>query len=111
MEQTRSLNHQYFGAIDGWFYRYLAGVRRPAEPGFEHVESSPLPVSDLDWAAGSIETVRGTVAVRWERMKTAGESRTQDGLHLKAEIPSNTTASVRVPTLGGEKVRVTGMAV
>lgn len=45
-----TLNPHFLGAIDEWFYRYLAGIRTPSEPGFEHIDIAPLPVEDLDHA-------------------------------------------------------------
>lgn len=104
--EARSRNHHFLGAIDEWFYQYLAGIREPAEPGFEHVEIAPLPVGDLDQAEATTETVRGSITASWRRVETPGTSRTRDGLVLEAVVPGNTTATVRIPTLDGEKVRV-----
>lgn len=104
--EARSRNHHFLGAIDEWFYQYLAGIREPDEPGYEHVEIAPMPVDDLDHAAATTETVRGTVTSNWERVETPGRGRSSDGLMLETGIPGNTTATVRIPTLGGEQVRV-----
>jgi alpha-L-rhamnosidase len=103
---TRSRDHHFLGAIDGWFYQYLAGIREPAEPAFEHVVIAPEPVDDLEHAGATTETVRGTIASQWERTETVGDAPTLDGLEQSVSIPANTTATVRIPTLGGEKVHV-----
>ena len=95
---ARSRNHHFLGAIDEWFYRYLAGIREPAEPGFERLVVAPLPVGDLESAAGRTETVRGLVESRWER--------TDDGIRLAVTVPGNTAATVKVPTTGDGKVRL-----
>jgi alpha-L-rhamnosidase len=100
-----SLNHRNWTLISEWFYRVLAGINI-AEPGFERINITPYVVDNLDHAGGEIDTIRGTVASRWERMKTPGKARTRDGLALDVTIPGNTTATVRIPTLSGEKVRV-----
>jgi alpha-L-rhamnosidase len=104
--RTRSLNHQYYGSIDEWFYQYLAGVREPADPGFKRVEINPEPVSGLDWAEATVETVRGIIEVHWERESTSGQNRNRDGISLDTTIPGNSTGIVKIPTFGGEKVRV-----
>jgi alpha-L-rhamnosidase len=103
---ARSRNHHFLGAVDEWFYRYLAGIREPSKPGFEHIEIAPQPVADLKQAEAITETVCGMVASRWERIESLGTGRTRDEFELAVTIPGNTTATVRIPTLGGEKVRV-----
>ena len=103
---ARSRTHDFLGSIDEWFYQYLAGIRNPIEPGFKQVKFAPKPTDDLNHAQASIETVRGTVASAWERTETPGRARTHDGLTLNVTIPGNATGTVRVPTLGGDKVRV-----
>jgi len=95
---ARSRDHHFLGTIDEWFYQHLAGVREPAEPGFEHVEIAPKPVGDLDAASGRVDTVRGQISSDWEL--------TADGMELAVTVPWNTTATVRIPTLGSEAVRV-----
>jgi len=100
-----SFNHRPWTLVSEWFYRHLAGIDA-AEPGFERVEISPSVVEDLSWAEAETETVRGTVAVRWERTATPGSGRLRDGLSLESVIPGNATGTIRIPTLGGENVRV-----
>ena len=92
-----SMNHRPWTLISEWFYRIIAGIDA-AEPGFRTVEIAPVIPDDLDWAEGSVDTVRGEVSSRWER--------TNEGLQLHVTIPGNATGTVRVPTLGGKKVRV-----
>jgi len=105
-EGSRSLDHQYFGSIDEWFYKYVAGVRSPSDPGYEAIEIAPEIVPELDWAEASVETVRGIVDVRWERTTTVGEERTTDGIVMDVTVPENATAAIRIPTFGGAKTRV-----
>lgn len=95
---ARSRDHHFLGTVDEWFYSYLAGIRRPSEPAFEHVEIAPMPAGDLDSAEGRVDTVRGQIESQWEL--------TDDGLELEVEVPWNTTATIQIPTLGSNKVRV-----
>src|ERR1035438_4220778 len=48
------------------------------------------------WAAGSLDTIRGTVASSW--------SRSDNGLRLEVTIPVGSHAEVRIPELGLEPV-------
>lgn len=105
-EKARSYSHHFLGSVSEWFYQYVAGIRKPVEPGFKHIEIAPELVASMDWAEARTDTVRGTIASRWERTETPGKSRTRDGLTLDMTIPGNSTGTVRIPTLGGEKVRV-----
>ena len=100
-----SFNHRPWTLISEWFYRKLAGIDA-GEPGFRTVEIAPVIPDDLDWAEGSVDTVQGEVFSRWEHTGTPGKSRTRNGLTLETSIPGNTTGTVRIPTLGGEKVRI-----
>jgi alpha-L-rhamnosidase len=102
----RSFNHHFFGSVVEWFYKYLAGIR-PAEPGFRHVTVAPEPVADLDWVDASVDTVRGEVGVHWDRGSDDAGGASAHSLSLDVSIPGNTTASVIVPTLGAERVRLT----
>ncbi|GKZ15195.1 glycoside hydrolase family 78 protein [Haladaptatus sp. T7] len=97
---ARSRDHHFLGTIDEWFYQYLAGIRQPAKPGFEHVVIAPKPVGDLESASGRVDTVRGQIESKWER--------TEDRFELAVTIPWNTTATVRVPTCNGETLHVDG---
>jgi hypothetical protein len=85
-----SHNHFMLGHITEWFYKDLVGIDSdPTAPGFKNVVVRPHPVGDLTWAEGTYESVRGPIAVRWERDGGA--------FTLKVTIPANTTATVYVP--------------
>ena len=89
-----SHSHPMHGSIGAWFYKYLAGIQAdPDEPGWARIHVRPYPVGDLTSAQASLETLRGTVAVRWER----GDKR----FSLEVAIPANSQATVSVPLLGG----------
>ena len=101
-----SRDHQYLGSIDEWFYQYVAGISEPAEPGFDHVEIAPVPAGELDWARATTETPHGEVISSWERTSTSGKSRAHPEFDLETTIPGTATGTIRIPTFGGEKVRV-----
>lgn len=97
---TRSRNHHFFGAIVQWFYEDLAGIR-PLEPGFKKIEFKPeMPTSGLDKTSASYESVRGTVAVSWQRTAT--------GLELDITVPANATGRVYVPAADAKAVTEIG---
>ncbi|WP_339106117.1 family 78 glycoside hydrolase catalytic domain [Haloterrigena salinisoli] len=102
---SRSWNHHFLGVTDEWFYKHLAGIQ-VGEPGFEHVRIAPKPAGDLEWASGKTDTVRGVVESSWELVESPGKGRDGQGIRLDVTIPGNATATVEIPTLGGEKVRV-----
>ena len=95
-------NHQMFGSITEYFYKYLAGIQSPMEgnttKGYRHIHIQPYIPEKLDAAAASINTVSGKVVSDWK--KEAG------GLRASVTIPANTTARVVLPC-NGENVTLT----
>lgn len=97
-----SHNHQMFGSVEEYFYKYLAGIRAPTDEGiaagYETIHIKPYIPENLNHAEASIETVRGTVSSSWER----------DGrnIHLTVTIPANTTGKVSIPDLGSGNIVV-----
>ncbi len=84
-----SNNHVMFGSIDTWFYRVLAGINIDEDsPGYGKVIIHPFLHSGLTWVRARIETVRGRIAVEWERGKQFYK--------LRISIPVNATATVYV---------------
>jgi alpha-L-rhamnosidase len=96
-ETQLSYNMKLFGSIDKFFYKDLAGIR-PASPGYERIAVKPCVVGDLTHARASIKTVRGLVAVDWEK---GGNY-----LEMKVIIPVNSQAKVSVPKMGLRNVSV-----
>jgi hypothetical protein len=86
-----SHNHFMMGHITEWLYLHLAGIAPdPAGPGFGRIIVRPDPVGDITWAEAGVNTVRGEVAVRWER----GDGR----FVLNVTVPANARASIQLPT-------------
>ncbi|MND63398.1 Bacterial alpha-L-rhamnosidase [compost metagenome] len=92
---ARSWNHHYFALVSGWFYEGLAGIR-PGSPGYADVVIRPALPTELDRAAGRIETPRGQVSSAWRR---EGEV-----VVLDVTIPGATRAEVWLAN-GGERLR------
>jgi len=81
--------------VDAWFYKELAGIKiDEGRPGYEHVVIRPYMPDDLTRASASVDTIRGVVASSWRK--------DGDRLYMDVTIPANSTASVHVPTQGGE---------
>lgn len=68
------------------------------DPATRPALGQQAPPAGLDYAAASVETVRGLVASSWRR--------TGNELELTVEIPGNTTAQVDVPVSDGGRVQV-----
>ena len=87
-----SHNHPMLGSIGAWFYTALAGINAdPKSPGYARIRIEPQVVRDLQWASGSIDTLRGTVSSSW--------SRTPQSFRLEVTIPAGSTAEIHIPKL------------
>lgn len=97
-----SHNHQMFGTVNEYLYKYLVGIRAPTNQGtsvgYKEIHISPYIPDDMTWAEGSVETVRGTVSSRWEK--------SDESLAVTITIPANTTGKVSIPTLGWSDVEI-----
>ncbi len=98
-----SHNHQMFGSVDEFFYKYLAGINAPTDGttsrGYKQITVQPYVPDDLEWVEASIETVAGEVASRWEN--------DADEFRLQVTIPANTTGTIKLPTFGQDNMIVT----
>lgn len=84
-----SLNHYSFGAVVEFLYRNVAGLKA-IEPGFKHVEISPLVNRKLQYVKMAYDSAYGTYRVEWNILK--------DGkIHVLIEIPFDCSASVKLP--------------
>ncbi|MFZ0530581.1 MAG: family 78 glycoside hydrolase catalytic domain, partial [Propionicimonas sp.] len=86
--EMTSFNHYALGAVADWLHRCVAGLA-PAAAGYRRLEIAPRPLPGLEWASTRHDTPYGTASVEWRRV---------DGqLRVRAVVPANTTASVRLP--------------
>ena len=92
-----SLNMKMLGSSQKFLYHDLAGIR-PAAPGFREFVIHPQLVKGLDWVEGVVETAYGTVAVNWRRVAK--------GLDVRITIPTNTRATLILPTIGLDNLRL-----
>ncbi len=97
-----SHNHQMFGTVNEYLYKYLAGIQAPTNEGtsvgYKEIHIRPYIPDDMDWAEASIETIRGTVSSRWEK--------SENGFHMEITIPANTTGKVSIPMLEWQDVQI-----
>lgn len=88
-----SHNHQMFGSITEYFYKFLAGVQSPIEGNttkeYRQIHIEPHVPQDLEFVNASVETVSGKVVSNWK--KEAGAF-----IH-KVVVPANTIATVALP--------------
>jgi alpha-L-rhamnosidase len=93
-----SQDMKMFGSVEKFFYRNLAGIGL-GSPGFREIVIKPQIVGDLTRASASLQTVRGTVSVKWQKSDNAFE--------LLTSVPTNAQSHVSVPKLGLENVMIT----
>jgi alpha-L-rhamnosidase len=86
--EMTSFNHYALGAVADWMHRTVAGIA-PLEPGYGKVLLAPRPGGDLTWAAASLETRHGLVAIRWER--------SADELVVETTLPEAVTGVLSLP--------------
>lgn len=61
-----SMSHFSLGAITGWFFEYLGGIRvNDCAPGLSHVVLKPHPIRDLGRFETHYQTLHGTICTRW----------------------------------------------
>jgi alpha-L-rhamnosidase len=94
-----SHNHPMFGSIGAWFYEGLAGINFDEQnPGYRRIRIAPQIVRDLNWASGTLDTVRGVVGSSW--------SRSGANLRMELTVPVGSVAEVHIPKLGLNEVVV-----
>ncbi len=96
-----SFNHYSIGAVGEWMYRHILGINPDEErPGYARFVLRPRPGGSLTWAEGSYESMYGTIAVWWDL--------SDEQFTYSAVIPSNTSATVVMPTDNPESIRING---
>jgi alpha-L-rhamnosidase len=98
-----SFNHYAYGAIGEWMYRVMAGIEiDPAAPGYKHTLIRPRPGGGFTRVSASHATPYGRVSSGWTLEGSA--------FALVVEIPSNTTATIRLPGARLAEVKEGGQA-
>jgi alpha-L-rhamnosidase len=97
-----SHNHQMFGSITEYFYKFLAGIQSPIEgsttKGYKNIYIAPYIPQGLDFVNVSLETVAGKVASNWKKER--------DVFTQNIIIPANSSATVALPLSGFNDVVV-----
>ncbi|WP_146403779.1 glycoside hydrolase family 78 protein [Planctomycetes bacterium CA13] len=92
-----SFSHYAFGAVCEWMFRTLAGIESDG-PGYKKIRIAPNPPmpgsnalhTPIDWVKASYDSIRGEICSEWKL---------KDGhFQLNVTIPTNTTATVVLPT-------------
>jgi len=96
-----SFNHYAYGAIGEWLYRVVAGLDLDEQnPGYKHILIQPHPGGDLTHVKARHESLYGPIESGW---RIANQKIT-----VNIEIPTNTTATVRLPNAELANVRENG---
>jgi len=86
-----SYNHYAYGAVMGWMYRTMAGIRPGAKGGYEKFVLAPKPDRRVGSCAATYRTKYGTVESAWKYDA-------QGKWLWRFVIPSGTTATVVLPS-------------
>jgi alpha-L-rhamnosidase len=90
-----SHNHQMFGSVNEFFYKYLAGIRPPMDSGiahgYQHIVIKPVVPEGLQHVNASLETVSGKVLSGWQKQDAS--------FSLTVTVPANSTGTIYLPLL------------
>ncbi|MFG2964956.1 family 78 glycoside hydrolase catalytic domain [Streptomyces sp. NPDC048288] len=98
--EMNSFNHYSYGAIMEWMYASMAGIAGdPDHPGFKHFLLRPHldPTGRITRVSGSHLSPYGEIVSEW---RVTGSQ-----LAYRAEVPANSTATLRIPTADPGTVR------
>ena len=97
-----SHNHQMFGSITEYFYKYLAGIQSPMEgntsKGYKNIYIEPHVPEKLEFVNSTLETVVGTVVSNWKKEKGSFQH--------NVSIPANSIATIVLPVFDFQNVTV-----
>lgn len=93
-----SHNHQMFGSVTEYFYKFLGGIQSPMEGkttvGYKDIHIKPYIPDGLNSVSAKVETVSGNVVSNWRK-----EGNT---FFYEVNIPANTTATLALPIFTNE---------
>jgi len=92
------VNHAWTSYPGYLFLKYICGIQ-PTTGGFATFDVVPE-TGGLSYAEGTIPTVKGPIATRWER-------REKGKFFLSVHVPANTRATIYIPTIAGQNVTIT----
>ena len=91
-----SFNHYAYGAVLGWMYRTMAGIRPGRKGGYKEFILSPKPDRRVGWVKCEYRSAAGMVKSAW---RYAG-----DEWIWEFTVPDGTAAQVFVPGEGESKI-------
>ena len=85
-EGCRSHCHYAIGSVDIWIIEQLLGIHQ-LSPGYKRISIEPNLPEDIDFASYSLDTVSGTIFVKYERKgdKLAKDIVVSDGIEIEYE--------------------------
>lgn len=92
MSGMNSLNHYAYGSVGDWMYRKIAGINQ-LEPGYRRICFRPMLVKGIEEAKGELESPYGKIV--------SFVSCRNKKIHVKVQIPANTTAELYLPEKEG----------
>ncbi|MFN8356081.1 MAG: family 78 glycoside hydrolase catalytic domain [Spirosomataceae bacterium] len=96
-----SMNHIMFGEIGAWFYKALGGIKpNPDAVGFKDVILEPHFVNGLNQCKAEHNGRFGVIKSSW--------TKTDSNISYKISVPTNSTATVRLPKIEGKKWYLNG---
>lgn len=97
-----SHNHQMFGSVIEYFYKYLAGIQSPMEGntsiGYRHIHLQPYVPEKLLFVNASVETIAGKINAAWKKEN--------DTFQYNTSIPANTSATVVLPVFNYKNILI-----
>ncbi len=98
-----SFNHYAYGAIGDWMYRKMVGLDTYEDGvGYKHIRIKPHIGGNFKHASATLQTYYGTLSNSW---RIEGNR-----LLMDVEIPSNTRATIYIPSASAQKVKEGGKA-
>jgi alpha-L-rhamnosidase len=95
-----SFNHYAYGAVMGWMYRTMAGIRPGKDGGYRKFVLAPHPDKRIGFCSAEYRTRNGIVKSSWKYDSDGGCS-------YSFTVPEGTSATLRMPGMP-EKCLVPG---
>lgn len=103
--EMTSFNHYALGSVGAWLHSTVGGIS-PSSPGWKTILFAPIPGGTITSAKTSFLSPYGKVECSWETEKEGSGEGGKKKFKMKATVPPNTTAEVRLP--GKEEVLKVG---
>ena len=98
--KMNSFNHYAYGAVLGWMYRTMAGIRPGRKGGYKTFTLAPKPDRRIGWVKASYRSTAGTIKSEWRYLG--------DEWIWEFKVPDETTAQIIVPGEAKPKIYSSG---